>query len=202
MTKLEVVSEENEGVAPDPFNVAALRLPPSYEQDAALRTQLTTVPVRKPKRQEWIRVHHDKAYRADFALILVDEGREYYLVNPALLGELQNEVQLVTLYVAINKAGVVFLWPVKRPTDDGHRTSDWIQSAHEAAAAAVKRYVRMSSNMALGAYEITFRESPIPEADPTWPDKSMSELLKIAFQNTGRYIDKLDHDLINELRGR
>jgi hypothetical protein len=84
-------------------------------------------------------VHPDKEYRADFALILVDEGREYYLVNPALLSELQNEVQLVTLYTAVNKAGVVFLWPVKRPPDEGHRVSDWIRSAHEAAAAAVKR---------------------------------------------------------------
>jgi hypothetical protein len=200
MTKLEVVSHEE--ATPDPFDVAALRLPPSYEQDAGLRTQLTTVPVRKPKKQEWFRIHPAPEYRADFALIFTEENREVYLVNPALLDELRNEVQLATLYTAINKAGVVFLWPVKRPTDDGHRTSDWIRSAHEAAAAAVKRYVRMSSNMALGAYEITYRESATGETDATWPDKTMSELLKIAFVNTGRYIDTLDHDIIKELRGR
>jgi hypothetical protein len=200
MTKLEVVGEEGADI--DPFNVAALRLPPSYEQEAGLRTQLTTVPVRKPKRQEWFRVHPDKAYREDFPLLLVEDGRDYYLVQRDLLRELQNELVLVTLYTCINKAGVVYLWPVKRPSDDGHRTSDWIRSAHEAAAAAMKRYVRMSSNMQLGAYEITFRESPIPETEPVWPDKSMSDLLKIAFQNTGRFIDKLDHDVINELHGR
>jgi hypothetical protein len=97
MTKLEVVSHDT----PDPFDVAALRLPPSYEQDAGLRTQLTTVPVRKPKRQEWFRVHPDKEYRADFALILVDEGREYYLVNPALLSEVGTPTRSIADAAAI-----------------------------------------------------------------------------------------------------
>jgi hypothetical protein len=62
--KLEIANEP--AAAPDPLNVAALRLPPAFEETAGVRKQLTIVPVRKPHRQEWIRVHPDEAYRGDF----------------------------------------------------------------------------------------------------------------------------------------
>jgi hypothetical protein len=200
MAKFEIVNEEPDY---DPFNVAALRLPPSFEQEAGVRTQLTTLPVRKPKRQEWFRVHPDPEYRADFAFIkLDDEGSEYYLVHPQWRDALQNELLFCTLYTCVNRHGVVFLWPARLPSEAGHRVSEWARSAHEAAAAAVKRYTRMQSNMKLGAYEHQFSDNPTPEPDPIWPDKSMTELLKIAFQNTGRFIDTLDHSVIKQLRGR
>ena len=37
--------------------------------------------------------------------------------------------------------------------------------------------------------------------DPVWPDKSLGELLTIAFNN-GRLIDSLDHPVIQRLLGR
>jgi hypothetical protein len=115
---------------------------------------------------------------------------------------LQKELVYATVYTCINRAGVVFLWPARLPSEAGHRVNEWMRSAHEAAAAAVKRYIRMQSNMSLGAYEYQFSENPTPEPEPVWPDKSMTDLLRIAFQNTGRFIDNLDHSIIRELSGR
>jgi hypothetical protein len=63
---------------------------------------------------------------------------------------------------------------------------------------AVKRWIRMSSNISLGAYEISVAEAPIPE--PVWPDLPFREILKIAF-GAGRLINSLDHPVMKRLRG-
>jgi len=198
--KLEVANEPM--AAPDPFNVAALRLPPSFEQTAGVRKQLTTVPVRKPHRQEWIRVHPDEAYRGDFATIHLKQDGEYYLVAPALLETLRNELTLVTIYTVINRAGIVFLWPAPRPSGDGRGPGDtWHRSAHEAAAAAMKRLTRVTANKDLGAYEIAYSDNPTPENDPVWPEPSFTELLRLGFEKLGRYVKDYEHPVIQMLRG-
>ena len=50
------VSGTPPSAAPDPFNAKALRLPPAFEQNAGVRKVISTIPVRKPHSQEWIRV--------------------------------------------------------------------------------------------------------------------------------------------------
>ncbi len=52
--------------------------------------------------------------------------------------------------------------------------------------------------MSLGGYEIIVAKGEIPE--PVWPQKTMTELLEIAFRD-GRFVDKPDHDLIKRMRG-
>ena len=120
----ETPADSNGAAAPDPFNVAALRLPPSFEQTAGVKKMITTVPVRKPNRQEWIRVHPGEDYRGDFATIHLKQDGEYYLVVPAMIESLRNELTLITIYTAINKAGVVFLWPAPRPSSEGRGGGD------------------------------------------------------------------------------
>ena len=66
----------------DPFNPAALRLDQSYADTVGVKKLLTTVPVRKPNRQDFVRVHPDPAYRlTPAAIIEVKEDREVYLVH-------------------------------------------------------------------------------------------------------------------------
>jgi hypothetical protein len=201
--KFNVVIDNTSTVAPDPFNVAALRLPPSFAETAGVKKMLTTVPVRKPHRQEWIRVHDDAAYRGDFATIhLKGDGGEFYLVHPDLVASLQPELTLVTIYTVINKQNVVYLWPARLVTSDGRRNSDgWATSSHEAAAAAMKRLTRVSANLALGAYEHSFTDNPIPDADPVWPELGFDELLRIGFEKTGRFVKDFNHPVIKQLRG-
>ena len=87
--------------------------------------------------------------------------------------ELQAECFFATLFIAISRTGVLFMWPVKVPASDG-KTNEWHTSAATAAQRAMKSWVRVKSNMDLGAYEIFEAEGSIP--DPTWPDLSFDEI--------------------------
>jgi hypothetical protein len=140
--------------APDPFNIAALRLPPSFEETAGVRKMVTTVPVRKPHSQEWVRVHPGEDYRNDFATIHLKQDNEFYIVMPHLIEDLRSELIFMTIYTAINKAGGVFLWPIRRLGGDSRGPGySWHRSAHEAAAAAMKRLTRVSSGKEKGTPE-------------------------------------------------
>jgi len=103
---------------------------------------------------------------------------------------------MVTIYTAINRQGVLFLWPVRLPAADG-RINEWHRSAADAAELAMRRWLRCRANMSLRAYEMFEAASTIP--DPEWPKLPFQELLRIGFRD--RLIDRLDHPVIKRLRG-
>jgi hypothetical protein len=180
----------------DPFDLASLRLNPSFLETAGVKKLLTTVPARRPNPQDFVRVHPSPDYRADFALIDLKDDREDYLVRPEVLPELAGEVVFKTIFTAINRQGVVFLWPIRLPAPDDRKT-EWPRSAREAAELAITKWVRLKANMSLGAYEITVAESIM--ADPVWPELSYQELVRIAYRD--RMITSLDHPVVKRLRG-
>jgi hypothetical protein len=185
-----------EAAAPDPFDLNVLRLDQSFVEAAGVRKLLTTVPVRRPNAQDFIRVHADPAYRAALALIELRDDREVYLLTPDIARQLPGEFVMATLFTAINRQGVVHLWPVKLPPPDG-RIVEWHRSAAEAAELAMKKWIRLKANMTLGAYEIFESQGVIP--DPEWPTLPFNELLRIGFRD--RYVGTLDHAVIKRLRG-
>jgi hypothetical protein len=181
-----------------PFgDLSKLRLDQSYADSAGVKKVLMTVPVRKPSRQDFVRVHPENAYRlSPAAIIELKEDRETYLVIPEIAMELPGEFDVATLFTTINRQGVLHLWPVKLPGPDG-KHNEWHRSAAEAAERATSRWVRVTANMSLGAYEIFEAIGGIP--DPDWPEISFQEILKVAFRD--RVVDRLDHPLIGRLRG-
>ena len=183
--------------APDPFDPASLRLDPSYAETIGVRKLLITVPVRKPNRQEFVRVHPDVTYRLmPAAIIELKEDREIYLIAPPLAQALQDEFTPAILFTAINRQGVLFLWPVKLPGPDG-KENEWYRSAREAAEKAANAWVRIKANMSLGAYELFEARGDLPE--PEWPELPFREILRTAFRE--RHVDRPDHALISRLRG-
>ena len=180
----------------DPFDITRLRLGQSFTEMVGVKKLLTTVPVRKPNPQDYVRVHPSADYRLDVALLELRDDRETYLVSPELARELPGECVLATIYTAINRQGVTFLWPVRLPMPDG-RVLEWHRSMAEAAGFAMRRWVRVKANLSLGAYETYEAEATIP--DPEWPTLSFLELLRIGFKD--RLIDRLDHPVIKRLRG-
>jgi hypothetical protein len=183
--------------APDPFDLASLRLNPSFLETAGVKKLLTTVPARRPSPQDFVRVHPAPEYRENFAMVDLKDDREDFLVRPEILPELTGEVVYKTLFTAINRQGIFLLWPVKLPAPDDRKT-EWSRSAREAAEMAMGRWIRMKANMSLGAYEITVAESVM--ADPVWPDLSFQELVRIAYRD--RMITSFDHAVIKRLRGQ
>jgi hypothetical protein len=192
-----MIDSFNINTTPDPFDPAALRLNQSFADTVGVKKLLTTVPVRKPNRQEFVRVHPDPAYRlTPAAIIELKEDREVYLVTPAMASELPSEVTQAALLTAINRQRVLFLWLVKLPGPDG-KHNEWHRSAAEAAERGMHRWVRVAANMSLGAYELGEAIGNLPE--PEWPDVPFPEILRLAFRN--HIVDRPDHPLLQRLRG-
>jgi hypothetical protein len=180
----------------DGMSVADLRLDQNFTETAGVKKLLTTVPVRKPGRQDYNRVHQDPAFRSVVALIELKDERDIYLVTPAMADQLLGEFYAATLYTAINRQGVVFLWPVRLPEKDG-KQMEWHRSAAKAAELAMKKWTRVVANMSLGANEMITSDL---EDDPVWPkDVTFQDLIEIAFRD--RFISRPDHPVVRRLRG-
>ena len=95
----------------DPFDLLRLRASQDFLETAGVKKLLTTVPVRKPGPQEFFRVHPSPAYREIFAFLELKEDREIYLVDLQKVPELASECYLATLYTAITRTGILFMWP-------------------------------------------------------------------------------------------
>ena len=55
------LTREQQASTPDPFNPTNLRLSQSFVETAGVKKLLTTIPVRKPSPQDFVRVHPDPA---------------------------------------------------------------------------------------------------------------------------------------------
>jgi hypothetical protein len=181
----------------DPFAPANLRIDQSHLQGGAAKKLILTVPVRKPKKQEYIRVRPEEEYRLTPAgIITLEEDGESYLVASNLANDLGQELSTVTLFMAITRQKTFFLWPVKLPSADG-RQIEWHVSAMLAAQQAMRHWVKVVSNRSLGAYEVSVALGNFTE--PEWPDLTLQDCLKVAFKT--RYINGLDHPVLQKLRG-
>lgn len=197
MTSLSLATSPSTDVAAyDPFDPANLRLDQNFVEMSGAKRLITTIPVRKPNSQDFVRTHPAPEYRADVGIIELKEDREAYLLSPAIANAVKRESIPVTIYTSINRQGVLFLWPVKLPRADG-KILGWHTTARSAAEYAMKHWCRVQADMSLGGYVTTEGPSTIPP--PEWPDMPLKEMLRIAFHT--RFIDSLDHAVLNRLRG-
>lgn len=177
------------------FALADLRLPTNFHEGIGVKRQLVAIPVRRPDKQWWIRVHPEPGCRLDTSVIEVQDQRETYLVSPALRDGLVAEVVHKTLALAVNRQGVVFIWPVRLPGADG-RLDPWNEAARKAMSLAIGQWVRVTPHSS--GYDVFTTTAELPE--PEWPEQSFEELLRIAFR--GRYITDPDHAVLRRLRGQ
>src|SRR5262245_41533325 len=77
--------------APDPFDLEALTLTQDFMETAGAKKLLITVPVRKPNRQEFVRVHPLTDFRRQLALLKWEDDREYFVVTPAIAAAMPEE---------------------------------------------------------------------------------------------------------------
>jgi hypothetical protein len=182
--------------AGDPFDPARLRLSQDFDNMIAVKKAMVIVPVRKPDNQWFIRVNPDPAWRLETAVLELKEKRETYLVGRELWSALAGEVVPKLIVTAINRSGDPFLWAIRLPGADG-TIDDWNRSALEGAQLAMTQWVRIKSNLSLGAYDILIAAAEMPE--PVWPDGDFRHLLNVAFKD--RFISDLNHPVIRRLRG-
>lgn len=179
-------------------NLEALRITDEDKPQRKEKRLLANVKVKRPGEAQYFRVHEDEdmswlgyvyAYEKDGSIWYVPKGTPAY----DELNELTSKLKRVRLFLCVTKRGSVSFWPVSQ-TDQG----TWGTSAREIVEMAKTRWIRVVSNREEGCYEPFEPEDPIPA--PEWPEKELGELLKLAFR--GRVIDRPDHPVIEELKGR
>jgi len=94
--KLKIAEETD-----DPYDLAKLRVSQDFLETAPVKKLLTTVPMRKPGPQDFVRVHPSPAYRDLVALLELKDDREIYVVNLADVPEVQAECFIANLFTAI-----------------------------------------------------------------------------------------------------
>ena len=185
--------------APDPFDVARLRLEPDDDAALGVRELLVTVPYRKPSKEQFVRVHRDAAYRCTGGLIeLKDDDSESYWVDPALWPYLADEPTFGKRLVltAITRQGSLFLWGLRLPGTDG-KMPDWVTIPLEAAKNAETRWTKIFWDQSQRKHRIKVSEHIADE--PNWPEHPFPELLRLAFKD--RVVSTLDHPILMRLRG-
>lgn len=197
-TSPQTNSQSASETIPDPFDPANLRISQDFETQLGVKKALITVPVRKPAKEWFCRVHPSLEYQLDTFAINLKEDQEFYLADPKLRTTLVGEPTYGpwSFVTSVNRQGVLFLWPLRLPGTDG-KLDPWSASAIEAVKLARKKWCRVTANMSLGAYEVT--TSIIDDPAPQFPDIPFRDLLKIAFKD--RFIDSPDHLVLRKLRG-
>jgi hypothetical protein len=190
----------------DPFAEENIKLPQEMLDEAIAHTELTIVPVQKPSDQEFVRVNPSPDYRHIAAIIEYQEekGAEY-LIHPSCVAQIKEfgiKFFLKELYLYVTKQGNFFWWPIKLPKDG--RENKWLDTARSAAEKAMKKWISVRSDTALGAYTVAVAIDNDDFNAPEWPTKNgkpltKNQLLSLAFKE--RLIMDIEHPVIRKLRG-
>ena len=175
-------------------DLTKLRIAPDSEDCTVVRKILNMVPVRKPAKEWFFRMHPD--YALPVLILEVKEDNETLLISPALHGALVEEkcVSRRMLRLGINRQGNPFIWPVRPPMDG--KKDGWAMTSLDAINRAETQWVRMQADMNLGGYKLAIAKI---DDDPVWPEQQFPELLRIAFHNA--VVDSLEHPTLKRLRG-
>jgi hypothetical protein len=153
------------------------------------------IPVRKPNKQEWFRVHRHQSMMVYLTEDITE--RTPYLVHPDALPYLVGQVKKVKLYRATTLQGSVFLIPVPQMDSSGN-WNRWHRSLSLAVETAIKFWVRIQSDQASQGYIIIKPTDKLK--NPEWKDMTMEELVTKAFEEWTILDEK--HPFIQRLAGK
>lgn len=178
------------------FDLGALRLSQTFGESLGVKRLVTRVPVRKPPKTAFFRVHPGEDWRLPTMILELKEEGETYIVAPAVRDLLPELQRAAVLHTAIDRQDNVFLIPVPLPGPDGRR-NPWHDSLASVVSTAEHKWVRATANLGIGAYDLHVARGSLPE--PVWPDMGFAELVQIAFRN--RVIDSADHPVVRQMEG-
>lgn len=180
-----------------PENIGRLRQSQNFSQLTPTRAVLSSIPIRKPGRHEWVRIRSGADWEFNTYVFRDREVNEDYLVSPSLLTELSNEVIPVCLVLFQSRSTAVpCVWALRVP--DSEKPNRWHLSAIDCAELARSRWTRVASDSAAGMYISHVTDADLPQ--PTWdPELAMDDYVRLAFK--GRVIASSDHPVLRRLRG-
>lgn len=191
------IQEDEEKATLSGFDMDDFRAKP-LNPDIKIKKQITTIPVGKPNKQKWFKIHPNMDYPA--YLLVWEEDGSSYLVHPDMVPEISRQIKFVILHVAMyyspNLSHNIFLIPVPQPDSEG-KWNNWHESLSVAVAIAKKKWVRLEPNKSIQGYDVINAEGDL--GTPVWPDIPMERILAIAFKNNQILTE--DHPKLKELRG-
>lgn len=184
-----------DGLGEIAFDPRKLALGQNFVDLVGVKRETLRVPIQRPPDQAFFVAHPEPAFRIAVPVIVLKEEREHYIVDKTLLEDLRGEWLPKMLVACQTRQGGVYFWPIRLAGADG-KLDTWNTSALQIASRCAGRWIRVTANRELGAYDVIEPISPFP--DPVWT-ASADELLKKAFH--GRVIDSLQHPVVKHLRG-
>jgi hypothetical protein len=182
---------------PTPSEFDALGLPQNFDEILRAKRVLTTVPLRKPAKHHWIRVH--PTWEQTVAVLKLSGERDdlWILKNDLVPGVPSDLVSGMTFAPYITRQAEILMWPLRVPAVG--RADDWATSARAIAHVARTTWVQVHSNQRVGAYEYNLTPHPLDE--PDWSATDWTTLRKLAFGP--KLISSLDHPvLVAVLQGK
>jgi hypothetical protein len=200
--KLHVIDATTNGAAAaqedDIFaDLEACRLSPDEAGGIGSEEIIVSIEVRKPKAHEFVRVDPRPEMSYATAIYMDADRNSYFVARPELRELLIDGCKAALLVPAVNMRGVHFIWPLMLGDGSGRRNA-WHEGAREAAELAKGQWVKIVANVTDGGYRI-YRARGTNLKDPVFLEKSLSELLRLAFR--GRVIDGEDHPAIKAALG-
>lgn len=171
-----------------------LRLTQDFDE-LPVEQALVHVPIGKPAKSSFFRVHPDAEYTFDTLILERKETNETYLITPAISQLIPGLTRAVRLHLAVDRQGNPRLIPLPLPGADG-RSNPWHLSLQNILQLGRQHWIRIQANMTANSYDAF--KAPLQDA-PIWPNKTMLELVEIAAR--GKIIDNENHPMIRELLG-
>ena len=197
---LDPAKTQHTDTAPDPFDVARLRLAATDVDAFGVREALLQVPFTKPSKECFFRVNHHPEYQLAMCGVieLKDVDSAFYWVDPSLWPALAAEptFHYRALFTAVTVQGQVFLWGCRLPGQDG-KIPAWVSIPLEAARQAQTQWTKMVWDQTTRRHRV-FAATGIT-AEPVWPNQPLEELIRLAFKDA--VIKSLDHVILKKLRG-
>jgi hypothetical protein len=180
------------------INIDDLRLTQDFAAKAKVKKVVVSVPVQKPDRQQFFRVHPDENWRMMTWVLELKEEKITYLIDPSLWGTetLEGEIAAKVLFTCITTTGNLFIFPVKMADANGN-LDQWNLAKLEAANRAMKVWVRLVYNSESRKYDVFEAKGSLE--GPQWPEITFQKMISLAFKD--QFIRSLDHPVIKKLRG-
>lgn len=175
-------------------SIENLRLVQDFDE-LPVEQVLMHVPIGKPAKSSFFRVHPDTDYTFDTVILESKQTNETYLITPAISQLIPGLTRAVRLHLAVDRQGNPRLIPLPLPGADG-RSNPWHLSLQNILQLGMQHWIRIQANMTAGSYDAF--KAPLQDA-PNWPSKTMSELIEIAAR--GKIIENENHPVIRELLG-
>ena len=179
----------------DEFSPENLRLLNKIDLRNLVTAELVELPARKPKKDEWFRVHPD--YQQQGGILELDSERKEFWVNTKMQAQVMGDpcFSLRLCVLCVNRHGVPFIWPVKVSGKAG--SDKFVKVPLAAMAYGRDKWTRLYWSAEKFEHQVETNE--LLDV-PKFPDRPFPELLRLAFKDA--MITTLDHPAFLELKGR